>query len=492
MMRPISIRRAGSVMLLVATGLIAACRPSDQGAIRVAAIGPQVEFVDPAAGPLTAPTAVLLANSAQGLVRFDARGQIEPGLAERWNVSDDGLSYIFRIASTQWPGGGRVTAQQVAQSLKRQIGGSSRNSLKDSLAAVEDIVAMTDRVIEIRLTAPRPNLLNLLAQPELAVVRDRQGTGPFQVTDTEKGQLRLEQSVAAPDTEEERLEDVWLTSATAREAVEAFRAETLDLVVGGTFADLPLARAVELPRDSLRFDPVSGLFGLMPVRDDGPLANPELRRLLSQALDREALIAAFGVAGLLPRATVLEAGLEGVADPLTPPWLGIPMEQRRAALQGAAERLFADQPRSISVALPEGPGSRIVLQRLQRDWGALGIRVEQAATARSADLRLVDEVASSLSPAWFVRHFRCDSAAICSGDIDGLLDSARASVIPAQRSALLAEAGRLIDEQILFIPITAPIRWSLVSPRVVGFAGNRFGRHTLTSLDQALDRERAE
>ncbi len=491
-MRPIFIRCAGSLALLVATGLIASCRPSDQGAIRVAAIGPELEFVDPAEGTLTAPAAVLLTESAQGLVRFDARGQIEPGLAERWNVSDDGLSYIFRITAAEWPGGGRVTGQQVAQSLKRQIAARSRSSLKDSLTAVDDIVAMTDRVVEIRLTAPRPNLLNLLAQPELAVVRDGQGTGPFRIESIERGQFRLEQSVATPDAQEERLKDVWLTSATAREAVEAFRAGTIDLVVGGSFADLPFAKAVELPGNALRFDPVSGLFGLMPARDDGPLAKLELRRLLSQAIDREALIAALGVAGLLPRATVLEAGLEGVPDPLAPLWLGVPLEQRRAALQGATGRLFEDQPRSIRIALPEGPGSRIVLERLQRDWGALGIRVEQAATAGSADLRLIDEVAPSLSPAWFVRHFRCDAAAICSVAIDQLLESARASVIPAQRSALLAEAGRLIDEQQLFIPITAPVRWSLVSPRVVGFAGNRFGRHTLTSLDQALDRERAE
>ena len=39
---------------------------------------------------------------------------------------------------------------------------------------------MTDRVIEIRLSAPRPNLLQLLAQPEFALSREGLGTGPFQ------------------------------------------------------------------------------------------------------------------------------------------------------------------------------------------------------------------------------------------------------------------------------------------------------------------------
>ena len=40
---------------------------------------------------------------------------------------------------------------------------------------------MTDRVIEIRLLAPRPNLLQLLAQPEFGLLRDGEGSGPFTV-----------------------------------------------------------------------------------------------------------------------------------------------------------------------------------------------------------------------------------------------------------------------------------------------------------------------
>jgi len=32
--------------------------------------------------------------------------------------------------------------------------------------------------------------------------------------------------------------------------------------------------------------------------------------------------------------------------------------------------------------------------------------------------------------------------------------------------------------------MTAPVRWSLVSRRIQGFAGNRYARHTLTDLEQ--------
>src|SRR6185369_16524340 len=136
-------RRVLSLALLACLALaLAGCKPQVEGEPRVVVIGGEPRLADPAAGPLAASDAVLLQNVAQGLVRFDASGNIVGGLAERWNVSDDGLSYIFRIASAEWPDGRKITAEQVAKLLKRQIAGRSRNGLKDSVGAIDDIVAM--------------------------------------------------------------------------------------------------------------------------------------------------------------------------------------------------------------------------------------------------------------------------------------------------------------------------------------------------------------
>jgi len=63
------------------------------------------------------------------------------------------------------------------------------------------------------------------------------------------------------------------------------------------------------------------------------------------------------------------------------------------------------------------------------------------------------------------------------------MDGARQSPVPAQRYALLGQAAARIDNAQLFIPIAAPVRWSLVSARVQNFAGNRYARHTLTDLE---------
>ena len=73
---------------------------------------------------------------------------------------------------------------------------------------------------------------------------------------------------------------------------------------------------------------------------------------------------------------------------------------------------------------------------------------------------------------------------LCDPETDTLLSAARETQVSGQRSALLLQAAGRIDEQQLFLPLTAPIRWSLVSSRISGFAGNRYARHTLTDLQQ--------
>jgi peptide/nickel transport system substrate-binding protein len=482
-------RRLLPLLLIPVLALVpAACHQQPRGEIKAIVIGGDPKLRDPALGPLSLQDEVLLQNVAQGLVRFDASGNIVPGLAERWNVSDDGLSYIFRIASAQWPDGRKINAQQIAKLLKRQLAAHSRNQLKDSLGAVEDVIAMTDRVIEIQLLAPRPNLLTLLAQPQFAILRDRYGTGPFKATVTggAGGELRLTRSIIGGDDEETQHEEVLLAGEQVEGAIRDFAGAKSDLVIGGTFANLAFAQGIRLPRGMLRFDPASGLLGLVPTHTGGGIDDPDVRKLLSQALDRGNFVNALGVPGLASRATLLEPGLDEASAPVTPAWLGTSLGDRLAALRTQADRLFGKNKPTIRVALPTGPGADLLFRELVRDWSAIGLTVVRVDTPAEADFALIDEVAPSSSAAWFVRRFRCGVVPVCDSQADDLTDAARETPIPAQRYALLGQAAARIDDMQLFIPLTAPVRWSLVSSRVQGFAGNRYARHTLTDLEQQL------
>ncbi len=116
--------------LACAATLLASCDTrSDAGPVVVSAIGDEVALSDPARGTLDHGRRLLLDATAQGLVRFDAAGQIEPGLAERWIVTDDGMSYIFRIREMDLAGGKRLDARSVQQAL----GGAIRSLARDLL-----------------------------------------------------------------------------------------------------------------------------------------------------------------------------------------------------------------------------------------------------------------------------------------------------------------------------------------------------------------------
>ena len=476
-------RRVPALLMLAALAAASGCRKQPEGALKVVVIGPAPTLRDPAEGSLSPSDEVLLANVGQGLVRFDPSGNIVGGMAERWTVTDDGLDYLFRLASGSWPDGRKIDAQQVARQLKRELGPRSRNPLKDQLGAVDNIVAMTDRVIEISLVAPRTDFFSLLAQPDLAVLRNGQGSGPFTAVPNANGQISLTRETTSSEDETPVREEVLLAGAPAAGAVAAFADASVDLVLGGTFADLPLAQHARIPRGALRFDPASGLLGLVPARSGGPLDKAQVRQLLSEAIDRDSFMSALGVPGLAPRATLLEPGLDGMTQPLSPSWAATPYAQRSASMHAQANRLFPARKPPIRVALPHGPGADLLFQLLQRDWGALGFSVERAEPGAAADFALMDRVAPSSSPAWFVRRFRCTFVPVCDAQADQLMDAARETPVPAQRFALLGQAAARIEGAQLFIPLTAPVRWSLVSGRIQNFAGNRYARHTLTDLE---------
>ena len=104
-------RRILCAALIAAIALTGGCGGADRGPIRISAIGSPPHLLNPNLRPLDPPAAMLAEASAQGLVRFDAAGEIEPALAQSWIVSDDGLRYTFRLRRAAWvDGGSRVTA----------------------------------------------------------------------------------------------------------------------------------------------------------------------------------------------------------------------------------------------------------------------------------------------------------------------------------------------------------------------------------------------
>jgi peptide/nickel transport system substrate-binding protein len=463
---------------------MAGCRKDETGPVTVSAIGAAPRLANPNRERLDAPSAYLLQSVAQGLVRFDATGDVAPGLAQSWIVSNDGLRYTFRLERAKWPDGAPITAEQVVARLKAAVGPGSANPLKPLLGAIDEIETMTDEVLEIGLKAPRPNFLQLLAQPEMAIVRGGSGSGPFVASPRGSDAFLL----TAPHREEEDEEaaeatPVLLRGEAAAMAVARFEAGESQLVLGGTVGDLPIARAADVPRGSLVFDPVAGLFGLSFGRTGaGPLARPEVRRALAMALDRQALVAALGVPGLQPRETLLPAGIEGLAAPAAPAWTASALPARRAAAVRALAPILKGRRLHILVAMPEGPGWRLVFALLRRDWATIGVDAARVGPKATADLHFIDEVAPISLASWYLRHFACDSSAVCDPAADEAMEAARIAPDQDRRREQLSNVDRTLAAAAPFIPVAAPVRWSLAGNRLAGFRPNVFGRHPAGEL----------
>ena len=475
--------------LAAAALALAGCRGEESGPLTVVGIGGPPTMANPNRQPLDAASAFLLESAAQGLVRFDAAGEIEPALAERWMISDDGLRYTFRLSRATWSDGKKITAEEVASRLRAAASPASRNPLKPILGAIRQIDAMTDNVLEISLKSPRPNFLQLLAQPEMAILHDGEGSGPYRVAAAPHQGVLLslpaadeDEAVAAAPSE---APPIHLSGAPAAIGIVRFADGEADLLLGGTVADLPLARAARLRDNALVFDPAAGLFGLAFASVAGPLAAPETRQALSMAIDRTALLGLLGPlgGGGQPRETILPAGMEGLS-PAAPAWVSLPLPERRALAGRTVAGLGA--PQRIRVALPDGPGYDLLFAALRRDWASIGVRAERVPHAdRGADLRLVDEVAPVGLASWYLRHFGCDASRICDPAADEMMAAARIAPTAQNRRGLLANADRILADAAPFIPLATPVRWSLVSPRLTGFRPNGFARHYAGELIRA-------
>ncbi|PLK27392.1 ABC transporter substrate-binding protein [Novosphingobium sp. TH158] len=466
-----------------------ACRQVDEDEAEITVIGSQNELLE-AGLRLSDNGRLVRAATAEGLVAFDSEGRVVPALAERWIVTDDGLSYIFRLRAGSDAGGGPISGEKARDALKQALAGLRGTSLALDLDGISEIRAMTGRVLEVRLSRPVPDLLDLLAQPELALLDRGRGTGPFQLR-REKGAIILrpvapeKRGLPEDPTWQETIRKLRVTPLEADAATKAFADGRTDIVMGGTLVDYGLGRAVSgISQRFLRSDAVAGLFGLVIVNGEGLLARAELREALAMAIDRDALAADLGIPGWMPTGRLVPATAGDAPAGIGERWSGIDMAARRAtASQRLAKWTKDPDAATLRIALPQGPGSDAVFARLEADLGAVGLRLRRVAMNAAADLRLVDAVARYGRADWYLNQFACNAGRpVCSATADRRAADARAATDPAKRAELLTEAEAQLTMANGYIPLGTPVRWALVRDPQPGFVANPRGHHPLLAL----------
>ena len=145
--------------------------------------------LDPTAGAAAAIDEVVYANVFESLTRVNESGEVVPGLAERWEVSDDGLRYVFHLREgVRFHDSTAFDADDVVFTLDRARAEDSTNAQKRFFEPIDSVTAAGP--LEVVVTLLRPDglfLFNMgsgdasIVAPETAASNQTQpiGTGPF-------------------------------------------------------------------------------------------------------------------------------------------------------------------------------------------------------------------------------------------------------------------------------------------------------------------------
>ncbi len=444
-----------------------------------------------------------------GLVAFDGTGTVVPALASSWRVADDGRSVIFRLRPRTWPGGRPVTATDVVAAFRRAAALGSRNPARPLLAALANgtavlsgtappsslgIDAPIDNVVEVRAAGAMPGLLALLALPEFAVTApgpNPPALGPFRVAAAAKRPVVLTRSPAAlPRATRLGAIDL-MPGDDPGPAIARFAHDRTDLVIGGGLAGFDDARLLAAS-NALRVEPTWGVYGYL-VRPVGPLADPQVRRALAMAIDRDDLGSRlFGVA-LAPVLGVVPA-LPSEPAPALPDWaLAAPAVRLDLARQLLAAAGFdAAHPLTVTISLPAGHEHAAIVAEVAADWARVGVTTQTVVRSPTGhalavahgtyELAVVERTSPLDSALPFLTPFACHTGSVCDPAAEAQVAAARTAADPQIAASNLAAAEAAIVADTPLIALFAPVRWALVSPRLGGWTPNAAGAHPLALL----------
>ena len=242
-----------------------------------------------------------------------------PSLAERWEISDDGLRYVFHLREgLRWSDGEPLTAHDVEFGIKRVLNPAAPGSSvaiyfvlengqdyylgKNDDADAIGVRALDDRTVEFRLAAPAPYFMSVMnrpdggPQPRHAIERDGDAwielgkqvvSGAFRIAERSDEVLVLErrsEDAAHRPGNAARLEFI---HAEVEDALEPYLRDELDIVTvryTPKLADLVPHMATDASLGQAAWSAYIAFDHSDPV-----LSNVEFRRALAHALDRDAL-----------------------------------------------------------------------------------------------------------------------------------------------------------------------------------------------------------
>ena len=274
----------------------------------------------------------------EGLTR-EKSGTVYPGIAESWEVSEDGLTVTFKLRESKWSDGSPLTAHDFVYSWKRGMDPATASeyawiweytNIVGAFDAVNGasldevgVTALDDHTLEVKLITPTDYIVSLLSfyhflpTKQSAVEAGADGAwakdpavavsnGPFKLTSYNIGEgltlVKNENYWNAAEVKIDRIEGKFIDEqATAYQAYQAGELHFLP--------DVPPAEVATLIAESSEFYvfPLLGTYYYNFNMDLPMFQDVRVRKALNLAIDRELIVETLG-AGQVPAAGFVPPG----------------------------------------------------------------------------------------------------------------------------------------------------------------------------------------
>lgn len=450
-------------------------------------------------------------------------GKIAPACAESWEISEDGLTYIFHLRKDLvWSDGVPVTAADYVAGLRRVMDPATATEQAAILDMIKNAEAITrgdmpvselgarvinDLTFEVVLSRPSPSYIYLAAGPRAAPlprhVFAKYGddwvrpdniisNGAFLLEDWRPHDfVHVIKNPDFYDADKVKLENVYYyPTEDYNAAVKRFRAGELDLNTQLPTQQVDMLREI-LP-GAVHIVPGLTITYIIVNHEKEEFKDVRVRRALSMAIDRQAITDKVMRMGETPAGGMVPGAVARYTAPKVD-FMAWDMDRRRAeAIRLLAEAGYGpDNPLTFEYrirATADGKRHAIAITSM---WEKIGVKAEILGTeikVHYADLQesnfwAADAGWQSLdNPEDFLYLARTEAGPqnygnYSSARFDGLMNKALQIADITKRNDLMAEAEAVLLEEQGIIPLYFGTNRNLVATYVKGYADNGNNTH---------------
>lgn len=454
-----------------------------------------------------------------GLTTENPSAAAIPGIAESWQISDDGKTYTFTLRKSSWSDGTPLTAADFVFSLQRIllpetaaeyasllyiIEGAEAVNTGKAQAETLAVKALNPLTLEIKLTGPAPYFLELLthytAYPVPKHVIEKVGklwtkpenmvvNGPYKLVEwLPNTHVKLTKNDKYWDAASLSLDNLTFYTQEDRAAVQKrFRAGEIDVAMD--FASDQISWLMKnLPAET-RIAPYMGVY-YYPINSSvEPFTDVRIRNALSMAVNRKAIVDKVLKTGELAAYSFVPPGVANYEKPAEVAWKDMPYKDRlKEAKKLLAEAGYGpENPLQFTLRYNTSENHKRIAVAVASMWKQIGVQAElfnSEVKVHYADLKQGDfQVARA---GWIADYNDAQNflyllekrtgpnnyGRYANPEYDKLMLQAEVTADLKKRAELMRKAEEMAMRDQPVIPIYHYVSKNLVSTQVVGFVDN--------------------